>query len=193
MEGWVPKPTKRVFFVSAATATDRTIATEFRTRNFPPGPVAPMTATVIAIDGTPTANPGPLRELVLPIAQAIRGGVYGQTVLFVSSSMDGVGDYLQDLAVANDVGLFWTEDSDNLESARPIGDLTPTERSTLELLKDGGGRATASDIAERAGIESTAAGNRLVNLVRKGYVYRWERTRREGDLFVDPRLGDAPA
>ncbi len=56
---------------------------------FPPGQVTPLTATVIAIHGTPTANPGPLRELVLPVAQAIRGGVYGQTVLFVSSAMDG--------------------------------------------------------------------------------------------------------
>lgn len=191
MEGWVPKPTKRVFFVSAETATDRTVATDFRTRNFPPGPVTPLTATVIAIDGTPTANPGPLRELVLPVAQAIRGGVYGQTVLFVSSAMDGVGDFLQDLAFANDVGLYWSENPDDLKSARPVGDLTPTERSTLELLKDVGGRATASDLAERAGIESTAAGNRLVNLVRKGYVYRWERPRREGDLFVDPRIANS--
>ena len=48
--------------------------------------------------------------------------------------------------------------------------------------------SAASDLADRAGIEATAAGNRLVNLVRKGYVYRWERPRREGDLFVDPRL-----
>jgi uncharacterized membrane protein len=188
MEGWVPEPTKRVFFVSAETATDRAVATDFRTRNFPPGPVAPLTATVIAIDGTPTANPGPLRELVLPIAQAIRGGVYGQTVLFVSSAMDGVGEYLQDLAIANDVGLYWSENPDDLESARPVGDLTATERSTLELLKNVGGRTTAADLADRAGIEATAAGNRLVNLVRKGYVYRWERPRRDGDLFVDPRL-----
>ena len=125
MEGWVPEPTKRVFFVSAETATDRAAATDFRTRNFPPGPVTPLTATVIVIDGTPTANPGPLRELVLPIAQAIRGGVYGQTVLFVSSAMDGVGDYLQDLAFANDIGLYWSENPDDLESARPVGDLEP--------------------------------------------------------------------
>jgi uncharacterized membrane protein len=191
MEGWVPEPTKRVFFVSAETATDRAAATHFRTRNFPPGAVTPLTSMVIAIDGTPTANPGPLRELVLPIAQAIRGGVYGQTVLFVSSAMDGVGDYLQDLAFANDVGLYWSENPDDLESARPVGDLTPTERSTLGLLKDVGGRATASDLAERAGIEATAAGNRLVNLVRKGYVYRWERPRSEGDLFVDPRVANS--
>jgi uncharacterized membrane protein len=190
MEGWVPEPTKRVFFVSAETATNRAVATDFRTRNFPPGPVTPLTATVIAIDGTPTANPGPLRELILPIAQAIRGGVYGQTVLFVSSAMDGVGDYLQDLAAANDVGLYWSDSPDDLQSARPVGDLTATERSTLELLKDVGGRATASDLADRAGIEATAAGNRLVNLVRKGYVYRWERPRREGDLFLDPRLAN---
>ena len=80
------------------------------------------------------------------------------------------------------------ENPDDLDSARPIGDLTATERSTLELLKDVGGRATASDPADRAGIEATAAGNCLVNLVRKGYVYRCERPRREGDLFVDPRL-----
>lgn len=50
-----------------------------------------------------------------------------RAVLFVSSAMDGVGDYLQDLAFANDIGLYWSETPDDLVSARPVGDLSLTE------------------------------------------------------------------
>ncbi len=112
-------------------------------------------------------------------------------VLFVSTAHAGLADFVNDMAGANDVGLFLSTSSDNLEDARSLGDLTTTERATLELLKHFGGQATAAQLAERAGIEDTAAGNRLVNLVKKGYLYRFERTRREGNLFVDPRCVDS--
>jgi hypothetical protein len=191
MEGWVPEPTKRVYWVRRGSLVDREEATAFRDKYFPPRPLSQPTAAVIDFSGMPTANPGRLRELVLPVAQGIRGGVYGPMVLFVSTADAGLADFVNDLAIANDVGLFWSQTSDNLEDARPLGDLTTTERATLELLKELGGQATAAQFAERAGIEATAAGNRLVNLVRKGYLYRFERTRRDGDLFVDPRGVDA--
>jgi len=40
-------------------------------------------------------------------------------------------------------------------------------------------------VADLAGIELNAAVNRLSGLVRKGYVHRVSRSRREGDAFVD--------
>ncbi len=191
MEGWVPEPTKRVYWVRQESLGIREEATEFRDANFPPRAMSQPTAAVIDFSGMPTANPGRIRELVLPVAQGIRGGLYGPMVLFVSTADDGLADFVNDMAVANDVGLFWSTTSDNLEEAKPLGDLTTTERATLELLKHLGGQATAAQLGERAGIEATAAGNRLVNLVKKGYLYRFERTRREGDLFVDPRTVDS--
>jgi DNA-binding transcriptional ArsR family regulator len=146
-----------------------------------------LSATVLAINGSPTVNPGPLRELVLPLAQGIRGGVYGQNVLFVSSAFDGVKEFVRDLAVANEISLYWTSSPDRLEDATPLGEVTPTELETLQAVRDAGGGITVSDLATRTGLEPTAAGNRLVNLAKKGYVYRLERPRREGDLYIDPR------
>jgi hypothetical protein len=40
-------------------------------------------------------------------------------------------------------------------------------------------------MAEMAGIEVNAAGNRLSALTKKGYLQRVTRSRREGDAFVD--------
>src|SRR3990172_2926871 len=77
MEGWVPEPTKRVYWVRQESLGVREEATEFRDANFPPREMRQPTAAVIDFSGMPTANPGRIRELVLPVAQGIRGGVYG--------------------------------------------------------------------------------------------------------------------
>ena len=191
MEGLVPEPTKRVAWVRQESLGDRQEAVAFREEHFPPRPASQPTAAVIDLNGMPTANVGRLRELVLPIAQGIRGGVYGQTVLSLSSTVDGFVDFANDLAIANDVGFFWSATSDDIREAKPLGDLSTTERETLGLVKAAGGETTASELAARADIEATAAGNRLVNLVRKGYLHRIDRPRRDGDLFVDPRSVDA--
>lgn len=185
--GWVPEPSRRVVHVSTSTLTDRAKAAAYRVEQFPPQPMQRLSATVLAINGSPTVNPGPLRELVLPLAQGIRGGVYGQNVLFVSSAFDGVKEFVRDLAVANEISLYWTSSPDRLEDATPLGEVTPTELETLQAVRDAGGGITVSDLATRTGLEPTAAGNRLVNLAKKGYVYRLERPRREGDLYIDPR------
>jgi DNA-binding MarR family transcriptional regulator len=70
--------------------------------------------------------------------------------------------------------------------AAPAGWLTKTERDTLELLGQMGGRVAVSDFAAHASLEVTAAGNRLGNLAKRGYVNRVARSRREGDEFVSP-------
>jgi len=48
---------------------------------------------------------------------------------------------------------------------------------TLQVLHRVGATVTASNFGVRVGIEATTAGNRLVNLAKKGYVHRIERSR----------------
>jgi hypothetical protein len=69
---------------------------------------------------------------------------------------------------------------------RSAGALTPTDNSALDALINGGGSTTASDYASNSGIEAAAASNRLASLERKGFVFRISRSRRDGDLFIDP-------
>jgi len=46
---------------------------------------------------------------------------------------------------------------------------------------------TASRFATETDLELTAAGNRLTNLARRGYVLRIPRSRRHGDEFLTLR------
>jgi hypothetical protein len=65
--------------------------------------------------------------------------------------------------------------------------LTPTEQETLRILQRLGGRTTIASFATNAGLEANAATNRLTNVLSKGFVQRVDRSRREGQLFLDPR------
>jgi hypothetical protein len=76
-----------------------------------------------------------------------------------------------------------------LAEAEAVGVLTATERETLEILRQLGGRVTVANFADASGLEPSAATNRLVNVAQKGFVHRVERPRRDGLLFVDPRVG----
>ena len=38
-----------------------------------------------------------------------------------------------------------------------------------------------------------AAGNRLANVVKKGYIFRIERSRPQGDLFITPSMEPQPS
>lgn len=131
-------------------------------------------------------SPGTLKEMILPLGQAIRSGAYGPTVLIIVTSDDGTVDFLEALALRYDLSLFISPSPDApLTEARPIGALTTTEMETFALVRRAGGEVTSSRVADLAGIEPNAAVNRLSGLVRKGYVHRVSRPRREGDTFVD--------
>ena len=191
----VPQPKFR--FVSPGTTgvmVDRRQAAFLRDQFFPPiTAISEPTIAVLNLTGV-FPSPGFLQDLILPLAQRIRGGLYSQLKLFVITHDVGVADFLSYLAKEQDLALFVVAPSDSasplseaLSSACPLGDLTSTEKTTLNILVQLGGTVTASEFARNVGIEATAAGNRLVNLTQKGFLFRFEQPQREGHLYVDPR------
>jgi DNA-binding MarR family transcriptional regulator len=130
-------------------------------------------------------SPGALKEMILPLAQAIGSGAYGATVLVVTTSDDGTAEFLEGLAARYGLAFFIAAPDEALGAARPVGTLTTTEAETLNLLRRRGGEVTSSEVAGLTGIQSNAAVNRLTSLAKKGYVCRVTRSGREGDAFVD--------
>ena len=134
-----------------------------------------------------TFTPSALQELILPLAQRIRGGEYGMVRLVITTTDPGVSDFIRYMAQAHQLPLYLSHSPFDLSEGTPVGALTRTERSTLNTINVLGGQVTASSLAETEGIRPSAAANRLVNLDREGYLVRQPRGRREGDLYVEPR------
>lgn len=132
-------------------------------------------------------TPSSLQELVLPLAQRIRGGEYGTVRLFVSTPDPGIADFVRYMAQAQQLPLYLAGSPFDLWDSEPVGNLTTTESDTLDTIVTLGGRVTASKLAETEGIGPSAATNRLVNLDREGYLVRQPRGRREGDVYIEPR------
>ena len=143
---------------------------------------------VLALDLAGSAfTPSALQELILPLAQRIRGGEYGTVRLIISTSDPGVRDSIRYMAQAHQLPLYLSPSSSRLWEGTPVGDLTKTARDTLDTVIALGGRVTASRLAATEGIGPSAATNRLVNLDREGYLVRQGRGRREGDIYIEPR------
>jgi len=159
---------------------------KFRDELVMPSGVTEPTALVINLEGR-FPSPGVLLELILPLAQAARAGTYGPLALVVCSQDEAVRTVVRALAQMHDVAIFLARSPSELDQAEPAGQLTPTERETLEVLHRLGGRTTVSTFAGATGLESNAATNRLVSVLDKGFVQRVERPRRQGQLFLDPR------
>ena len=134
-----------------------------------------------------TLTPSTMQELVLPLAQRIRGGEYGTVRLVISTPDPGVADFLRYMAQVHRLPLYLCRSPFDLREATPIGSLTSTESSTLDTIIMLGGQVTASRLAETEGLRPSAAINRLVNLDREGYLVRQPRGRREGDIYIEPR------
>ena len=132
-------------------------------------------------------TPSALQELILPLAQRIRGGEHGAVRLVVSTSDPGVRDFISYMAQVHQLPLYLSSSPSNLCEGTPIGDLTNTERSTLDTIVALGGQVTASRLAAAESLKPSAATNRLVNLDREGYLFRQPRGRREGDVYIEPR------
>ena len=134
-----------------------------------------------------TLTPSTMQELILPLAQRIRGGEYGTVRLVISTADPGVADFLRYMAQAHRLPLYLCRSPFDHHQATPIGSLTKTASNTLDTIIMLGGRVTASMLAEAEGIKPTAAINRLVNLDREGYLIRQPRGHREGDFYIEPR------
>ncbi len=132
-------------------------------------------------------TPSSLQELILPLAQRIKGGEHGTIRLVISTTDQGVGDFIRYMAQAHHLPLYLSHSPFDLREGTPIGDLTRTERDTLDTIIMLGGQVTASRLAATEGIKPSAAANRLVNLDREGYLVRRSRGRREGDVYIEPR------
>ena len=132
-------------------------------------------------------TPSTLQELILPLAQRIRGGEYGTVRLLVSTTDTGVSDFLRYMAQAHQLPIYLSDSPFHLRDASPVGDLMDTARSRLDTIIMLGGQVTASSLAATEGIKPSAATNRLVNLDREGYLVRQPRGRREGDVYFEPR------
>ena len=132
-------------------------------------------------------TPSTLQELVLPLAQRIRGGEHGTVQLVISTTDPGVGDFIRYMAQAHQLPLYLAPSPFDLRECVPVGDLTRTERNTLDTIVGLGGQVTASRLAATESIKPSAAANRLANLNREGYLVRQDRGRREGDVYIEPR------
>jgi hypothetical protein len=168
-----------------AVYPDRHEIEHSRNESFPPTASGREQVFLINLEGG-FFSPGSLMEMILPLAQAIRTGVYGPTALVVITSDDSTIEFLEALATRHDLCFFIsTSTNQPLSEARPVGTLTATEAETLALVRQGGGEVTSSRVAILAGIEPNAAVNRVSSLARKGYLHRISRPRSEGDAFVD--------
>ena len=148
---------------------------------------------ILVLDlGGSAFTPSALQELILPLAQRIRGGEYGTVCLVVRSSDPGVDDFIRYMAQVHQLPLYLSHSPSNLLwEVTPVGDLTETERSTLDTIIGLAGEVTASSLAAMENIKPSAATNRLVNLDREGYLFRQPRGRREGDVYIEPRSSTA--
>ena len=138
-------------------------------------------------------TPSALQELILPLAQRIRGGEHGTVRLVIRTDDPGIEDFIRYMAQARQLPLYLSNSPSNfLWEGTPAGNLTSTERSTLDTIVELGGRVTASRLADAESIKPSAATNRLANLDRSGYLIRQPRGRREGDFYIEPRSSTAP-
>ena len=137
-------------------------------------------------------TPSALQELILPLAQRIRGGEHGLVRLVVSTTDPGVSDFIRYMAHAHQLPLYLSYSPFELRESTPVGALTTTAKNTLDTIRVLGGQVTASKLAATEGIKPSAAANRLASLDREGYLVRQERGRREGDLYIEPPSATAP-
>jgi DNA-binding MarR family transcriptional regulator len=150
--------------------------------------LAQSAESVAVLDlGGAVFSPGSLQALLLPLARRLRAGEPRPLALLVIAEDRGVADFVHMLAATHGLTLYISHRPDRVGDAEPAGRLTPTERQTIDTLAALGGRVTVSTFAHQMQLQVTAAGNRLSNLADRGYLQREQRSRREGDEFVDPR------
>jgi hypothetical protein len=167
---------------------DQPRAEEFRKTAFPLTAAQSPTVFVLDLnDVYPWANV--LDTYLVTLAREVREGFHGQVSLVVKTMNTVLRQQVEMLAHINNVPLFLAAVTAPLEisESKPVG-LAPSDRQTIDVVGDLGGRVTAAVVAERLGLQHTAALNRLNGLVLKGYLHRLRRPGRTADLFVDPRF-----
>jgi hypothetical protein len=144
---------------------------------------------VLNLEGRPP-TPAAAYSLVVDIGRQVKSGAWGQVAVVLASSDLGLRAVAQALAETHDVPLFWSSSVNAIADAEPLGKLTPADRETLAALRRLGGRATVGLLAEDMGADHTAAGNRVSNLDKRHLIFRIDRPRPSGHLYMDPRIAD---
>lgn len=186
---WSPAdPRRETRFVFTGDLSDPTRAGATRDRELPPTARQERTTLVLDLSGK-LLSPASLREWIVPLGQRVRGGLYGDVRLVITTPDEATQELIALLAEKYKLGLFLASSPDprDVDDARPIGVLTTAESETLRWLRDAGGALTASQLAALTELEPSAATNRLVNLERRGLVFRLRRDGERADTFVDPR------
>lgn len=168
--------------------TDRVAAATWRESVMPgtawPGPAM----RTLILEGIGALDLGAATEMFLPVMRGLASRAYGDQFAFaVVTPNQDVTQFLHALAADHDAPVFLASSIHETPRAlRPAGTLTSAEAETLDTLISLGGSTTAAALAEKRGLEPAAANNRLASLARKGFLLRYSRNRREGDLYVDP-------
>lgn len=140
---------------------------------------------VLVLDlGVAKYETGVLLEMITAVGREVRSGRFGNAIMVIATTQPSVAKLADMVAYAEDLPMFIVDTPTELHEARPAGRLTSTERESLDLVDQLGGRVTANRFAAETSLEVTAAGNRLTNLARRGYVMRVPRSRRQGDEFI---------
>lgn len=170
------------------TYADRTAAARWREEVVPATSWASPGMRILNLEGVGGLEIGVITEFVLPVVEAMAAGAYGHNFAFgVVTSDEPVAHWLAAVAAAHRAPLFLSASSTQTPRAlRPAGALTATEGATLDAVIALGGALTAAQLATEERLEPAAAHNRLTALVDKGFLIRYARNRRDGDLFVDP-------
>lgn len=177
---------------TAGTFHDRGAAAACRDQYFPRTVAETPRVRFLNLEGA-FIEIGALQEMLLPVCQGIRAGIYGKLAIGVITSDESVANFVTYLAKEHHVPLFVSNSIEEFSRhARPVGDLTQAEVETFNVVSRLGGMITSAGLAEATGLEPAAAGNRLANVEKKGYVFRISRSRREGDLFMAPSIEPRP-
>lgn len=150
------------------------------------------TALVVNLEGRfPSASV--VFDLVVRLGKEVTSRKHGEMSLVLATPDPALASVIRALAEANDVSLFVAQSVDDIESAEPVGRLTAADLETLRVLSELGGRASVGSLAKAAAIDHTAAGNRLATLDKKQLVLRVDRPKRQGNVYLDPRIASASA
>jgi len=152
-----------------------------------PSGVAVPTVLMINLEGRFPSAPV-IYELVVGLGRAVQSRSHGELALVFATPDPALGAVIRAIAQSQGLSLFLANSANELETAEPIGLLTAADLETLAVLQRIGGRASASTLAQAASLDHKAAGNRLNSLDQRQLVLRVDRARRQGHMYLDPRV-----
>ncbi len=172
---------------SLAALSDRVAAARFRDETFPATSWTEPSMVLLNLGGATSLTLAAITELLAPILRGLASRSYGNLAVGIVSEDQPVTLWLESMVARYKAPVFLAAStSDRLRPVTPTGTLSSTESATLDTIMGLGGAATAAQLATFAHLEAAAASNRLNALERRGYLWRVSRSRREGDVYVEP-------